>query len=188
MFWQEPPLTESDLQGSPDPKALQYTVQVLRLRPGTVPPPVVGLTAQSVREWKLAGGVEVLRSATAPVAGDRTASFAFLREVHYVADFDVEVAQGGFICDPVKGVLLTGLRVEIDPGEVAPVLRWHRTVLDRMEEFRTSLGVLVKPVTIQIPKPARCGGELALHEEATVVPLAHLVDGTTLALLVVREP
>jgi hypothetical protein len=188
MFWKEHPLTESEVQGTPEPRGLQYTIQVLRLHPGTVPPPVVGLTAQSVREWKRAGGVEVLRSATAPFAGDQAMSFAFLREVHHVADYDVEVAQGAFICDPVKGVLLTGLRVAILPGEVAPLLRWRRTVLDRMEEFRTSLGALANPVTIQIPRPARSGDELELREDATVVPLANLVDGTTLALLVVREP
>jgi hypothetical protein len=107
---------------------------------------------------------------------------AVIQQTAYVRDFEVEVANGSFVFDPIVAVVRDGftLRVTASPGKAGIGLALHAAWADLMRPiptFTTTLGVGT-PVTIQLPEVRQ------VQVEATVeLPADHTVVVLLPALL-----
>ena len=106
------------------------------------------------------------------------ANIAVMNQVAYVQDFDVEIAQGASIADPVIDVIQDGVILDVRPVVSADrrfiLMEMRPTVAELqrpIEERPTSLGTQ-QTVTIQLP-------EVDIQRVRTTVPMP---DGGTVML------
>jgi hypothetical protein len=109
--------------------------------------------------WIAAGDAQILTAPALSCFPKQRASVHAGREISFVADFDVEVAQSAFIADPIVQNIYAGVQIELVPaiatGGVARVAV-HATSTDvDLETFSMRLGAQGEPVQIQIPAMTR---------------------------------
>ncbi|MCE9593516.1 MAG: hypothetical protein K8S98_04920 [Planctomycetes bacterium] len=122
--------------------------------------------------------VELVTSPRLLVFNTARANLAVLNQVAYVKDFDVEIAQGSSIADPIVDVIQDGVVLDVRPVVSADrrfimmELRPTVAVLRRpIQEVATSLGSQ-NAVSIQLP-------EVDIQKVRTTVPMP---DGGTVML------
>jgi hypothetical protein len=117
-------------------------------------------------------------AARGPVATCSDAS-----QVSYISDFDLDVAKGAVVADPIIGVLRSGAAIEARPVASEPGLydvRVEHSVLERpIPTFSTSLGV-GGDVTIQLPRMRRRVETTRVHLDpgASIAATSSLRTGT----------
>jgi hypothetical protein len=115
---------------------------------------------------------------------------AVIRQTAYVRDFEVEVAGGSFVFDPIVAVVRDGftLRVTASPGKAGIGLALHAAWADLMRPiptFTTTLGQ-GPPVTIQLPEVRQVQVEATIElpaDHTVVVLLPVLLDKRCIAVL-----
>ena len=181
------------------PMTATVGTQVMRTRPGHVVD--VDDPLARLEEWVRGGDVSILASPRIACLDGQTASMEIGRQISYVADFDIEVTQGDFICDPVIEVVWDGLSAkftawsaETDDIEDRGIHVGLNVAISDVEgpmgTFTTTLGAGTSPVTIQIPSFVKTEfSRLIVVEdgESTLVRLADGPDSRRLLLLTVRR-
>ncbi len=181
------------------PMTATVGTQVMRTRPGHVVD--VDDPLARLEGWVRGGDVTILASPRIACLDGQTASMEIGRQISYVADFDVEVGMGEFICDPVIEVVWDGLAAkftawstEASGMEDGGIHVGLNVVISDVEEpmgtFTTTLGAGTSPVTIQIPSFVKTEfSRLIVVEdgESTLVRLADGPDTRRLLLLTVRR-
>ena len=131
--------------------------EVSASRPGDVVPiedPVAALEA-----WIAAGDAEIVAAPALSCFPEQRASVHVGREISFVADFDVEIAQSAIIADPIVERIYAGVEIELTPTiSAADIVRVDvlATCTDvALETFSTTLGAFEDPVEIQIPAMIR---------------------------------
>jgi general secretion pathway protein D len=123
--------------------------------------------------------VELVTAPRVLVFNTARSNLTVMNQVAYVKDFDVEIAQGSSIADPIIGVIEDGVVLDVRPVVSADrrfiTLELRPTVaqLQRpMETFVTTLGVSGNSVTLHLP-------EVEISRVRTSVPMP---DGGTVLL------
>ncbi len=176
------------------PMTATVGTQAMRARPGEV----VDLENPSARleEWVRSGDVRVLAAPRVSCLGGQTAAMQIGRQISFVQDFDVEIAQTAFVADPIIGIVWDGVLAEFTawPNDDEGIqLSLEVAVSDvemPMPTFTTSLGVFAEPVTIQIPSFVKTEISRSLVVEDGGSALVRLADGPDvrrLLLLTVRR-
>ena len=167
--------------------------QVMRSRAGEVVP--LEEPAARVAEWVRGGDVTVFASPTVSCLRGETGAMQVGRQMSFVSDFDVEIAQTCFVVDPVIDTVWDGVVAEFSPwptgeGEIQVTL--DVAVCDVEEPFgtfQTSLGGSMGPVTIQIPSYVKTEISRSITMKDGGSALVRLADGPDvrrLVLLTVR--
>ncbi len=123
--------------------------------------------------------VELVTAPQILIYNTARANISVLNQVAYVKDFDVEIAMGSSIADPIIGVVEDGVVLDVRPAVSADrrfvVLDLRPTVAQLrrpIQTFTTSLGVSGNSVTIHLP-------ELDITKVRTTIPMP---DGSTVLL------
>jgi type II secretory pathway component GspD/PulD (secretin) len=123
--------------------------------------------------------VELVTAPRVLVFNTARSNLTVLNQVAYVQDFDVEIAQGASIADPVISVVQDGVILDVRPVVSSDrrfiTLELRPTVAELQRpigNFTTSLGTSGNTVTIQLP-------ELEVSRVRTSVPMP---DGGTILL------
>ncbi len=172
------------------PAAAALGADLSGLRPGGVMP--LDDVAQRLARWQSAGDAEVVSGPVVTTLGDAPASLTAGREVSYVEDMDVTVAQGTLIADPIVSTIFDGLVAEFRayPAESGIRIAVDATVTDLGGEFdvvTTDLDALPEPVRIQRPSFVRTQVERLVTVAdggSFVIRLPDEQDGTRRLLLV----
>lgn len=123
--------------------------------------------------------VELVTAPQILIYNTARANISVLNQVAYVKDFDVEIAMGSSIADPIIGVVEDGVVLDVRPAVSADrrfvILDLRPTVAQLrrpIQTFTTSLGVSGNSVTIHLP-------ELDITKVRTTIPMP---DGSTVLL------
>jgi len=197
----------------------QPPVGLLRVEVVTIPEPVFArdVAAALAPEGKVAAEVTVLQAGPAtsfflerlrahpeaavlpvlmPQAGVVLqklvpCSMAAVQQTAYVRDFEVEVANTSFTCDPIVDVVQDGftLRVTAAPGKAGLGLALHAVWAELMRPiptFTTTLAGSIAPVTIQLPEVRQVQVEATVElsaDNTVVVLLPALLGKRCIAVL-----
>jgi len=149
-------------------------------RPGDVVP--FGDPGRAVADSIAAGDVEVVTSPLLSCYPDQRAPVQVGREISFVADYDVEVAQSPTspIADPIIDQVFEGVDVELVPsvpkdGRVLVSVHVTTTQVE-LEPFRTTLGAFTEPVEIQIPSVFRTELDRAIDAADGAVTVIRIGD------------
>ncbi len=123
--------------------------------------------------------VELVTAPSVLVFNTARSNLSVMNQLAYVQDFNVEIAQGASIADPVISVVQDGVVLDVRPVVSADrrfiTLEMRPTVAELqrpIRTFTTSLGVSGNSVTIQLP-------ELEISRVRTSIPMP---DGGTVLL------
>jgi hypothetical protein len=123
--------------------------------------------------------VELVTAPRVLVFNTARSNLSVMNQLAYVQDFDVEIAQGASIADPVISIVQDGVVLDVRPVVSADrrfiTLEMRPTVAELrrpIRTFTTSLGVSGNSVTIQLP-------ELEISRVRTSIPMP---DGGTVLL------
>lgn len=119
------------------------------------------------------------------------ATLAVGKQIAYVRDFTVEVAEAAFVADPIVDTVWHGQRIEaicaeLPDGTVGVVMEaLDQHVEQPIREIKTKLPGSTQEVTVQVPRTTGCRGRqvAAVPNGATAVMAAKRNDGTWLVTL-----
>ena len=139
------------------------TVEVRVVQIGAAPPHLPAeIAADGLVEFLEKHSDDVTTAPRLTCRNGQTASVEVVKEVSYVADFDVEVADDAFLADPVVEVLQTGLVVKL-----RPVAGDDGVVAVSVEARHTDLA---RPIpTMKLPMPAGPAVEIQVPETRSTV-------------------
>lgn len=164
----EPAETENAEPEVPDADEVSYVTEVLA--PGDK-------TTKFIRELYRTEGAEDLTQQRLSVRPLEVAQMAVINQTAYVKDFDVEIAQGQFIADPIVDVVQDGIKTEtavspLESGRLGVSLETVVSELARpIPTFTTQLGAGTAPVTIQLPSVSSTKIEAAVEIEGDQIVL-----------------